>query len=765
MFSDFNDLMTNKNMNSDTPPSCPKLEEEEFICEGEVCFIREESGEERELTGQSKKDSPNVLSDVEKQTGETKDLPLKEENKESFLNVSDINEKDFSNTLSDAEKESEKSRDWQEWKEGKENREITGQTKENSPLKSIEDRKEREDREITGQNEQDSPLKSNEPDKFREGQEPREITGQFKKDSLNVLGGVEKQTGENKDLPLKSNDERDEREERGITGQSKKDSSNVLGNAEKKSRDWQESKELQEITGQTNENILRDSKSLEKEKEKNPLRLRKTRKKHQVTSQAREDSPNVISDVEKKSRDWQDWQEGKEPREITGQSKKDSSNVLSDVEKQTGENKDLPLKSIEDREDREEQGITGQNEHDSPLKSNEPDKFREEREITGQFKKDSPNILGDDVEKQTGETKDLPLKSIEDRKDRKERESQGITGQSKKDSLNVLGNAEKKSRDWKESKEPREITGQSKKDSPNVLSGVEEQTGENKDLPLKSIEDREDREITGQSKENFLSSRWNSKSLEKGKESREEQEIQGTQEPQVTVNNIPLGKRVKVVRVKKKVSESEYEKRLYLYMKLQELREKWPDMKIPQYPKDAPYSVMKKTYEQWKQKIKKTKKGSTIQGYISLLFLGLQMFFSKFLQVKFLDGFFEDQMFFVDKYEKLFVAVSNKFKSSLDFSSFFGDDTDDETEDRNQEGLSVEFKLLFCILFYSLIIIVLRLIFGSFGPIGGEIKNKILAAISGKKDNNVLDASFIRGLKKEEKTEEKRAPRIPKFNS
>jgi hypothetical protein len=200
-------------------------------------------------------------------------------------------------------------------------------------------------------------------------------------------------------------------------------------------------------------------------------------------------------------------------------------------------------------------------------------------------------------------------------------------------------------------------------------------------------------------------------------------------------------------------------------MKLQELREKWPDMKIPQYPKDAPYSVMKKTYEQWKQKIKKTKKGSTIQGYISLLFLGLQMFFSKFLQVKFLDGFFEDQMFFVDKYEKLFVAVSNKFKSSLDFSSFFGDDTDDETEDRNQEGLSVEFKLLFCILFYSLIIIVLRLIFGSFGPIGGEIKNKILAAISGKKDNSVLDASFIRGLKKEEKTEEKRAPRIPKFNS
>lgn len=196
-------------------------------------------------------------------------------------------------------------------------------------------------------------------------------------------------------------------------------------------------------------------------------------------------------------------------------------------------------------------------------------------------------------------------------------------------------------------------------------------------------------------------------------------------------------------------------------MKIEELRTKFPSLKIPSYPRNTPYNILKNTYEQWKKKAKDLKRGSTIHSYIFMVLMGLQLIFTKIFKVEFLAGFFEDQLFFIDKYEKLFLSLGRKINTPSVLKVFIDDEEDNESE---SNGISIEFKIILTILFYSIIIIILRMIFSK-DRVGVEIKDKILQSLSGKKPS--ID-SVISNLMKNQTSSEKndvKASRTPKYSS
>lgn len=119
-----------------------------------------------------------------------------------------------------------------------------------------------------------------------------------------------------------------------------------------------------------------------------------------------------------------------------------------------------------------------------------------------------------------------------------------------------------------------------------------------------------------------------------------------------------------------------------------------------------------------------TKSDKNIKGYLHICILAIQIFCAKFLNIKNISGFFEDHMFFIDKYEKLINRISTK---NIRFNNFIS--ILEPTENSNIEVLdnNPEIKLIFYIIFYSLIIIIVRRLMESFGK---DMKDRILKMIS-----------------------------------
>lgn len=184
------------------------------------------------------------------------------------------------------------------------------------------------------------------------------------------------------------------------------------------------------------------------------------------------------------------------------------------------------------------------------------------------------------------------------------------------------------------------------------------------------------------------------------------------------------------------------------------MRERYPEFNIPKYPKTKHVESLYKLIDIWekriqsesnsaKMQINNTKKTNetegyqkNIKGYLYICILGIQMFFTKFLKFDNLSGFFEDQMFFIDKYESLIAKISKKYSTMENMIRILEPENNTRIEvlDSNPE-----IKLVFYLIFYSIIIIIIRHFLKPAG-LNEELKNRILNAISGKE--SILN-SFI----------------------
>lgn len=167
------------------------------------------------------------------------------------------------------------------------------------------------------------------------------------------------------------------------------------------------------------------------------------------------------------------------------------------------------------------------------------------------------------------------------------------------------------------------------------------------------------------------------------------------------------------------------------------LREKYPQLNIPKYPRTENKEALRKLLALWKERAHAIEnKQKNLKGYLYIVIFGIQFFFSKFLRFDNLSGFFEDQMFFIEKYEVLIDKISEKYRTIKSVISVLEPEKDTKIEVLEKNP---EIKLVFYLIFYSIVIIIIRQFLRHSGlqgnsqnGIGNLIKNKILSAISGK---------------------------------
>jgi hypothetical protein len=159
------------------------------------------------------------------------------------------------------------------------------------------------------------------------------------------------------------------------------------------------------------------------------------------------------------------------------------------------------------------------------------------------------------------------------------------------------------------------------------------------------------------------------------------------------------------------------------------LRQQYPELNIPKYPKTENKEALNKILTIWKERIRvKENRQKNLKGYLYMVIFGIQFFFTKFLKFDNLSGFFEDHMFFIEKYETLISKVSEKYNTVNNVISILEPEktTKIEVLEKNPE-----IKLVFYLMFYSIVIIILRQFFRQ-NSFDNMLKNKILNAISGK---------------------------------
>jgi hypothetical protein len=159
------------------------------------------------------------------------------------------------------------------------------------------------------------------------------------------------------------------------------------------------------------------------------------------------------------------------------------------------------------------------------------------------------------------------------------------------------------------------------------------------------------------------------------------------------------------------------------------LREQHPELNIPKYPKTEDKETLKRVLTSWKERVYKIEsRQKNLKGYLYMVIFGIQFFFTKFLRFDNLSGFFEDQMFFIEKYESLINKISEKYRTVNSVISILEPEKNTKIEVLEKNP---EIKLVFYLIFYSIVIIIIRQFLRQ-NSFDNMLKNKILGAISGK---------------------------------